>query len=468
MFEHLTQRNRRLPDEWMQGQFVPLDRLEGDIDMLSTRLARVRTLAYVANRGDWLVDPAHWQGRTRALEDRLSDTLHEQLMKRFIDRRTSALLKTLNQRGGPILGGIGADGAVTVEGHRVGTLSGAHFEPERGASPLEDRVLRGAVERAVAPEIARRLGALAADDDEAFALKAGGRLAWRGVAAGEIVGGGLFAPRVRLNGEFGAAAARERAERRLEAFVAAEAGRRFAALAQLRAAIADGRFKGLARGLAYLLVEHFGVLDRRLAETQVRALSRSERRTLKGLGVRFGAFSLYLPALTTREAQLLGEPFAALARPGWRPAADALTALPHPMPPPEALALRGLRAVGGFAVPAAALERLDALAREADPRPPARSARRRSCWPNSAGNPARRSRSCAASASRAPAARAARAKSICGGGARRPTRTRRSPSLRRSRRSPPSPSRRRRAAARAASPPVAGPPQEARTGERSA
>jgi ATP-dependent RNA helicase SUPV3L1/SUV3 len=367
MFEHLTQRNRRLPDEWMQGQFAPLDRLEGDIDMLSTRLARVRTLAYVANRGDWLADPAHWQDKTRALEDRLSDTLHQQLMKRFIDRRTSTLLKTLNQRGGPILGGIAADGAVTVEGQRVGTLSGAHFEPERGASPLEDRALRGAVERAVAPEIARRLGALAADDDDAFALQAGGRLAWRGVAAGEIVGGGLFAPRVRLLGEFGAQPARERAERRLEAFVVAEAGRRFAALDQLRAAVADGRFKGLARGLAYLLVEHFGVLDRRMGETQIRALSRSERRTLKGLGVRFGAFSLYLPALTTREARLLGEPFAALARPGWRPAADALSPLPHPTPPPEALALRGLRAVGGFAVPAAALERLDALAREADP-----------------------------------------------------------------------------------------------------
>jgi ATP-dependent RNA helicase SUPV3L1/SUV3 len=368
MFEHLTQRNRRLPDEWMQGQFAPLDRLEGDIDMLSTRLARVRTLAYVANRSDWLVDPADWQGKTRALEDRLSDTLHQQLMKRFIDRRTSTLLKSLNQRGGPILGGIGADGAVTVEGQRVGTLSGAHFEPERGASPLEDRALRGAVERAVAPEIARRLGALAADDDDAFALQAGGRLAWRGVAAGAIVGGGLFAPRVRLLGEFGAQPARERAERRLEAFVVAEAGRRFAALDQLRAAVADGRFKGLARGLAYMLVEHFGVLDRRMGETQIRALSRSERRTLKGLGVRFGAFSLYLPALTTREARLLGEPFAALARPGWRPAADALSPLPHPMPPPEALALRGLRAVGGFAVPTATLERLDALAREADPK----------------------------------------------------------------------------------------------------
>ena len=328
----------------------------------------MRTLAYVANRSDWLADPPEWQGRTRALEDRLSDTLHEQLMQRFIDRRTSTLLKSLNQRAGPILGGIAADGAVTVEGHRVGVLTGAHFEPERGGSPLENRALRGAVERAVAPEIARRLGELAADDDEAFGLEAGGRLTWRGVAAGEIVGGGLFAPRVKLLGEFGAEPARERAARRLEAFVAAEAGRRFAALAGLKAAVADGRFKGLARGLAYQLVEHFGILDRRLGETQIRALSRNERRTLKALGVRFGAFSLYLPAQLTAEARRLGETFAALARPGWRPATDGLTPLPHPLPPPDALALRGLRAVGGFAAPATALERLDALAREADPK----------------------------------------------------------------------------------------------------
>ena len=92
MFEHLTQGDRRLPEDWMQGQFASLDRDDGDIDALSARLARVRTLAYVANRGDWLADPQGWQGRARALEDRLSDTLHQCLMQRFIDRRTSALV----------------------------------------------------------------------------------------------------------------------------------------------------------------------------------------------------------------------------------------------------------------------------------------------------------------------------------------------------------------------------------------
>ncbi|MDT9110875.1 hypothetical protein, partial [Escherichia coli] len=87
------------------------------------RLANVRTLAYVANRPDWLRDPPHWQEATRALEDRLSDTLHERLMQRSIDRRTSALMRGLRVRE-ELDAGVAADGQVTVEGHVVGRLTG--------------------------------------------------------------------------------------------------------------------------------------------------------------------------------------------------------------------------------------------------------------------------------------------------------------------------------------------------------
>ena len=284
MFEHLTQGDRRLPEDWMHGQFAGLDRIDGDIDALSTRLARVRTLAYVANRADWLADPPSWQGRARGLEDRLSDTLHQSLdaaVRRPAHQRASPQLERARRadprRHRP-------DGAVTVEGHLVGRLAGFHFEPERGATALENRALRSAVERVVAPEVARRLGALASEGDEAFALQPAGVVAWRGEPAGEIAGGAPFAPRVRLIGDFGAEPQRERAARRLEAFAAAEASRRLGALRRLKEAIEDGRLKGLARGLAYQLVEQAGALDRRLAESRIRALSRHERRMLKGLG----------------------------------------------------------------------------------------------------------------------------------------------------------------------------------------
>jgi ATP-dependent RNA helicase SUPV3L1/SUV3 len=363
MFEHLTQGDRRLPEDWAQGQFASLDRLDGDIDTLSARLARVRTLAYVANRPDWLADPVGWQGRARALEDRLSDTLHQQLMQRFIDRRTSALLRGLNDGAGPVLAGIAGDGSVMVEGHYVGRLAGLGFSAERGASALENRALRGAVERIVAPEIARRLVELASAADEALALSPEGRVLWRGGAVGEISGGGPFSPRVTLMGELGGPAPRERAARRLEAFVGNEARRGLAALADLKEASADGRLKGLARGLAYQLVEYYGVIDRKEIEDHVRALRSPERRALRALGVRFGAFSIFVPSVFAPETGAAGETFAALAEPGWRPAAEALTPLPARAPPREALALRGLRALAGFAAPVEGLERLDALIR---------------------------------------------------------------------------------------------------------
>ena len=256
---------------------------------------------------------------------------------------------------------------MTVEGHLVGQLAGFHFEPERGETALENRALRGAVERVVAPEVARRLGALASEGDEAFAIASGGVVNWRGEPAGEIIAGEPFAPRVRLIGEFGAEPQRERAARRLEAFAAAEATRRLSVLKHLKEAIEDGRLRGLARGLAYQLVEQFGALDRRAADARIRLLSRNERRTLKALGVRFGAFTLYLPSLLEPHAQLLACAYAELASPDWRPDARALNPLPRPAPRPQALALRGLRPVGQLAAPITELERLDALARAASP-----------------------------------------------------------------------------------------------------
>ena len=364
VFRHLTERDRRIPEDWVEGQFRGLDRADGDIDALSARLASVRTLAYVANRSDWLRDPAHWQGRTRALEDRLSDTLHEKLMQRFIDRRTSALMRGLNVKD-TLLAGIAADGAVTVEGHYVGRLTGAHFDPARGASALEDKALRAAAERAIGPEVAKRLGRLAAEGDEAFSILPNGMVLWRGQATGQLSGGGPFSPRVRLFGELGPAPVRERAARRLEAFIAAEASRRLRRLRALKAAVAEGRVKGLARGLAYRLTEAGGVMDRRPVEAEVRALSQGERRTLRSLGVRFGAFSLFLPDLLSPEARSFARAFAQLTAPDWRPRSDAPTALPDPPPPATALAAWGLRAVAGLAAPVEALEDLDALIRAA-------------------------------------------------------------------------------------------------------
>ena len=356
IFEALTGKRGRLTADWIAPRFADLDRDDGQIDQLSARLSGVRTLSYIANRPDWLDQPQGWRDRTKALEERLSDVLHERLTARFVDRRTTALMRALNVRDEAVAN-VDPEGAVVVEGHAVGRLSGVDFQIDKGASALEDRALRHAARQAVTPEITRRLGRLAADGDEAFAVTPDGAVLWRGVQAGQVTGGDWFAPRVRLLGELGPVAARERAQRRLEAWLAGEAGRALRALRRLKTAVENGTLKGLPRGVAYRLVEAGGIIDRREVERDLAALSQVERRTLKSFGVRLGAHSVWLPALLKGRAPAVAQAF--VAGEAFRPGSGGLTALPEPPPSARLLSAFGLRAVGRFA---AGVEMLESVA----------------------------------------------------------------------------------------------------------
>jgi len=356
-FDQLSNGRRRVPDDWMADQLRGLDRIEGEIDALSTRLAGVRTLAYVANRQNWLVDADHWRETTRALENRLSDALHERLMARFIDRRTSALVRGLG-RGDDLLAGVARDGSVTVEGHFVGKLNGLAFTPAAGTGVLETKALRAAALRAVGPEMARRLGELAGSPDEDFNLLRNGDILWRGEAAGVLANDRPFAPRARLHGDFGVAEVRDRAARRLEAFVASQSAERLATLKRLETAIGSGDLKGLARGLAWRLIEAGGVLDRRSAAVDLVHLSKAERRALRELGVTIGTFCLYAADQLSETSADIAAAFADRAAPDWKPVGAAPWSLAGSHPPARALGLRGVLAVGSLAVSVAALERL--------------------------------------------------------------------------------------------------------------
>jgi ATP-dependent RNA helicase SUPV3L1/SUV3 len=212
--------------------------------------------------------------------------------------------------------------------------------------------------------VARRLGRIASEPDDAFALAPDGVVLWRGEAAAALAGDRPFAPRVRLFGELGSQPARERATRRIEAFLAAEAGRRLPSLRRLEAAVSSGALKGLARGLAYRLIEAGGVLTRSGLERELRALSQAERRALRSLGVVISAFTLHLPELAG-DARAFAGPFAQAAAPDWSPQESRLASLPEPRPAVRAMSLRGLAPVGRYAAPLAQLTRLDELLRSA-------------------------------------------------------------------------------------------------------
>jgi ATP-dependent RNA helicase SUPV3L1/SUV3 len=358
----------RLPESWIAAETEKLDRTDGEVDALAARLAHIRTWTYAANRGDWLADAERWRDVTRAIEDRLSDALHERLTQRFVDRRSSAILRGLRLKS-DLAAAVNDRGEIVVEGHYVGQLRGLSFHADKTGDRIDAKALANAAARAVKPEIDRRLGALARSDDEAFRLDDDGRVHWRAEAVARLAPGPheLTPTIVLLGGDLGAAPARERAVRRIEAWLAAAIARDLAPLEALRAAERDGGLKGLARGLAHRLVEGLGSLDRASHEDMIAALSPAERRTVRALGVRIGEISVYVPTLLKpRPARLLALLHAAGPRGGGQrpflPQAGrtSLPAAEHR--PAAAYAAAGYRRCGPLAVRLDMLERLaDAL-----------------------------------------------------------------------------------------------------------
>ncbi len=377
---HILSPQGRIPREWIAAEMDKLDNPNGDLDVLQQRLAAVRTWTYAANRPDWLADAEHWRDRTRAVEDKLSDALHEALTQRFIDRRTSALLKGL-KREDALLAGVSDDGEVTVEGHFVGRLEGLEFKPDpRATSNLEGRAVRNAALRALRPELSRRLARIAAAEEGALQLTRDGRVRFEGAHVAKLAHGApLLKPRIDLIGAEGAAERERNAAReRLEYWLARKVGADLRALAQLEAAWREGRLPADARGLAFRLIENAGALDRR-AEV-LDHMSGEAQAVLRKLGVRIGRVSVFMPALIRPRA---AETLAVLRhasqpnhpRPLFLPRAGALSApLDEPRPWAE-LAAAGYRACGRVAVRFDILERLAETLAAREPAPEAVLAR---------------------------------------------------------------------------------------------
>ncbi|MGV8998019.1 MAG: helicase-related protein [Parvibaculaceae bacterium] len=295
LYLFLSEGDGRIPHNWLTGQLAKVDRTDGDIDTLSKRIAHVRTWTYVSNRADWVHDPAYWQERARAIEDRLSDALHERLTQRFIDRRTSVLMKRLRQNE-DLMAAVNSDGEVLVEGEYVGRLQGFVFVPDLKAEGIHASVLREASEPVIALEIAARAARLSAAADTEFQLSDHGRLIWDGHPVAELKASDVaLTPRVELlAGEELRDASREAVAAKLEAWTTAHFAAVLSPLVTLRDA-AD--IEGLGRGIAFRLIENFGSLNREAVSEDVRALDQAARGQLRKYGVRFGGYSIFMPAL---------------------------------------------------------------------------------------------------------------------------------------------------------------------------
>ena len=294
LFNDLHQRGRVRTD-WFARQVKRIDRVDGDIDTLSKRLAYIRTWTYVAQRRDWLDDVPHWRGETRAVEDRLSDALHAALTKRFVDRRTSVLLRRLKQKEG-LVADVNDKGEVTVEGEFVGRLEGFRFSQDKAATPEEAKTLRAASLQALAPEFHLRADRFYNAPDTELDFTEQGGLMWGEHAVGKLVkGDDVLKPRVQafVDDEAGADVA-EKVTRRLQHFIDRKVSALFEPLEALQK---DEALVGLARGFAFQMVEALGILPRDQVAQDVKALDQDMRGSLRKHGIRFGQFTIFMPLL---------------------------------------------------------------------------------------------------------------------------------------------------------------------------
>jgi ATP-dependent RNA helicase SUPV3L1/SUV3 len=367
------QRDGAIKTDWFAQQAALADRTDGDIDTLSTRIAHIRTWTFAANRPDWLSDPEHWQGVTRAVEDRLSDALHERLTERFVDRRTSVLMRRLRENA-TLEPDFNKTGDVVVEGHLIGRLDGFVFVPDAASGGSEAKALQNAAQKALVGEIGARAARLAEAPDDQFVLAADGTLRWIGAAVGKLhASEELLRPRIRIVAdEHLTGAPRESVEARLNAWLKAHIEKLLGPLAELAAA---SDVTGIARGVAFQLVEALGVLDRAPVADQVKALDQPARATLRKYGVRFGAYHIYLPALLKPAPRKLATQLWALRHDGTD--SKVLDELRHlagsgrtsiaadPAIDPALYRTAGYRACGARAVRVDILERLADLIRPA-------------------------------------------------------------------------------------------------------
>ncbi|MFL5160031.1 MAG: helicase-related protein, partial [Microvirga sp.] len=362
-----------IPADWFARHLSAMDRTDGDIDTLSNRIAQVRTWSFVANRPDWLKDPEHWQDVARQVEDKLSDALHERLAQRFIDRRTSVLMRRLREKT-MLEAEITTTGDVTVEGQHIGHLHGFHFVPDPQADTTEAKTLRNAASKALAGEIDARADRFAETPDAMLVLSNDGTIRWMGDPVAKLEAGDkLFDPKVRiLSDEHLTGPARDKVDNRLRAWLKAYVVRLLGPLLQLED---SAELTGLARGIGFQIGEALGVLERAKVLNDVRSLDQDARGALRKAGIRFGAYHLYLPALLKPAPRVLATQLWALQNGGLdQKGIDEIAHLAQsgrtsiPVDPEIGHGLyraAGFRVLGGRAVRVDILERLADLIRPA-------------------------------------------------------------------------------------------------------
>ena len=298
IFTALWENNYVLPDDFMRKNIKRLDHHEGNAEILASRLACIRTWTYIAHKKSWVIDTNNWIKLTTDVEQRLSDALHSKLVQRFVDRRTSALLKGIGAK--THMDALITDtGEVVAEGHTIGQIKGLVFVPAKAGGGVEAKALQTAAAITLAPEIDRRLMQITGAPNDALSLSDLGKIQWSGEDIGKLVAGPhLLSPQIDIiGGELGSPVLRDQAAGRLRDYMRTEIAQKFESLFALKALVDDPETPGQARAMAHTLFENYGAL-RRIDHMQlIKNTDQTARKLLRTHTVVFGYRILFIQDL---------------------------------------------------------------------------------------------------------------------------------------------------------------------------
>ena len=295
VFKFLTSESGKVTNEYMKKQLQHLDRYDGNIDTLANRISNVRTWSYVANKKNWASNSDYWVERTKYIEDKLSDKLHEELTKSFIDKRISVLSRSLKQNI-TLATEIKNENEVIIDGQYMGRLNGMRLDLDLKSGSLETDIksLKKAARQAIAPELMRRANQII--KNEAFQLDDNHKIYWMDHPIAFISKGKDYLnPKLELLVDEAIdpeskEKLRANLEKKLYKLISSE-------LSDL-VNLSKAKFKNnYVRALCYQLFENNGVIKRNTVHEMIKNISKEDRLNLRKAGVKIGRYHIFLPKM---------------------------------------------------------------------------------------------------------------------------------------------------------------------------
>ena len=295
IFEFLTSNSGKVTNEYMKKQLEYLDKYDGNIDTLANRISNVRTWSYVANKKNWANNPDYWVERTKCIEDKLSDKLHEELTKSFVDKRISILSRTLKQDVA-LATEIKNENEVIIDEQYIGRLSGLKLDLDLKSESLKTDIksLKKAARQAIAPELMRRVNRIIRS--EVLRLDNDHKIYWMDSPIAYISKGTNYLnPKLRLIvDEAIDPETKEKLkinlEKKLRTLISSE-------LSDLVNLIKSKFKNNYARALCYQLFEKNGVMKRKTVNEMIKNISKDDRSNLRKAGVKIGRYHIFLPRM---------------------------------------------------------------------------------------------------------------------------------------------------------------------------